>query len=94
MAEVWRRKSWLGARLARRRRGALDEPGAAAGEPPELGGRARRRVRSGAIDKPAATQASETVVDGALGTTGECDQLRRGEHAVGVEQHQQVVVDQ
>lgn len=43
--------------------------------------------------EPRGSESGEPVVDGSLRTPGECDQLRRGQHPVGVQQDEQLVVD-
>ena len=75
----------VGGALPRSWRGPLDQASAGPGEPPVEGGGARRRVGAGALHERAATQPDEAVVHGPLRTLGQCDELRRGEHPVGVQ---------
>ena len=58
----------VGLGLPWRGRGALDDAGAAARQPPEERRRARGGVGAGAIDEPGAAEPGEPVVDGTLRT--------------------------
>ena len=75
----------VGGALPRSWRGPLDQASAGPGEPPVEWGGARRRAGAGALHERAATQPDEAVVHGPLRTLGQCDELRRGEHPVGVQ---------